>query len=286
MAAPFLADANDVLYQWASSGDFDASADLESITAALLAVNSADDERNPPELGILNREIERVPNGSMKIIPATDQTAGHGTTFQAKYWKDDLADLLNTAPYMDRIEAGFAVVDALAALEVVDSNRVILANKITFESDSSGSDAQRYQLGSLVAFRGDLRDRDADGYADAMRVDAITGYALIATEADDDPSSGDQELLRVQFQVDFRKPVNLLHSGGWAFNPRKLRSVSLQVQPTDNASLDPLLEQSSLKDLIAAAQVTGTAPSFSWSDELASLLKGHGFDFQAAKVLI
>ena len=286
MAAPFLADANDVLYQWASSGDFDASADLESITAALLAVNSADDERNPPELGILQREIERVPNGSMKIIPATDQTAGHGTTFQAKYWKDDLADLLNAAPYLDRIEAGFAVVDADAALEVVDSNRVILANRITFENASDGSDAQRYQQGSLVALRGDLRDRDADGYADAMRVDAITGYALIATEAGDDSSSGDQELLRVQFQVDFRKPVNLLRSGGWAFNPRKLRSVSLQVQPTDNASLDPLLEQSSVKDLIAAAQLTGTDPSFSWSDELASLLKADVFDFQATKVLI
>jgi hypothetical protein len=137
-----------------------------------------------------------------------------------------------------------------------------------------------------VAFRGDLRDRDADGYADAMRVDAITGYALIATEDDDALPGEEHELLRVQFQVDFRKPVNLLRHGGWSFNPRKLRSVSLQVQPTDNASLDPLLEQSSLKDLIAAAQVTGTDPSFSWSDELASLLKADGFDFQAAKVLI
>jgi homoserine O-acetyltransferase len=57
MAAPFPADANDVLYQWDSSRDFNASANLEKIKATVLAINSADDERNPPELGILEREI-------------------------------------------------------------------------------------------------------------------------------------------------------------------------------------------------------------------------------------
>jgi len=98
LSAPFSADANDVLYQWESSRDYNPSAGLERIQAALLAINSADDERNPPELGVLDREIKRVKNGRALLIPASDQTAGHGTVFQAKLWKKDLGDLLQTAP--------------------------------------------------------------------------------------------------------------------------------------------------------------------------------------------
>lgn len=98
--APFSADANDVLYQWDSSRDYNPSPGLEQIQAALLAINSADDERNPPELGVLDREIKRVKNGRVLLIPASDQTAGHGTAFQAKFWKKEVGDLLQTAPHL------------------------------------------------------------------------------------------------------------------------------------------------------------------------------------------
>src|SRR5215468_1979726 len=98
LSAPFRGDANDLLYQWESSGDYNAAADLERIQAALLVINSADDERNPPELGVLEREIKRVKNGRVLLIPASDQTVGHGTVFQAKFWKRDLAELLQGAP--------------------------------------------------------------------------------------------------------------------------------------------------------------------------------------------
>ena len=97
--APFRGDANDVLYQWESSGDYNASAGLERIQAALLAINSADDERNPPELGLLDREIKRVKNGRVLLIPGSDQTAGHVTTAQAKFWKQDVAELMQSAPH-------------------------------------------------------------------------------------------------------------------------------------------------------------------------------------------
>ena len=96
--APSNADANDVLYQWDSSRDYNPSQGLERIQATLLAINSADDERNPPELGLLDREIKRVKNGRVFLIPASDQTAGHGTVFQAKFWKKELGDLLQAAP--------------------------------------------------------------------------------------------------------------------------------------------------------------------------------------------
>lgn len=94
----FTADANDVLYQWDSSRDYNPSAGLERIQAVLLAINSADDERNPPELGLLDREIKRVKNGRVLLIPASDQTAGHGTTGRARLWKKELGELLQTAP--------------------------------------------------------------------------------------------------------------------------------------------------------------------------------------------
>jgi homoserine O-acetyltransferase len=98
LKAPFSGDANDHLYQWDSSRDYNPSPGLERIRAALLAVNAADDERNPPETGIMEREIKRVKNGQYFLIPASDQTAGHGTTGQARFWKQALAELLQSAP--------------------------------------------------------------------------------------------------------------------------------------------------------------------------------------------
>jgi len=96
--ASFNADANDVLYQWDSSRDYNPSAGLERVQAVLLAINSADDERNPPELGVLDREIKRVKNGRVLLIPASDQTVGHATVFYVRFWKKEVGDLLQTAP--------------------------------------------------------------------------------------------------------------------------------------------------------------------------------------------
>jgi homoserine O-acetyltransferase len=98
LKAPYTGDANDHLYQWESSGDYNPSPGLERIQAAVLAINSADDERNPPETGIMEREIKRLKNGRYYLIPASDQTAGHGTTGQAKWWKQQLDQFLQTAP--------------------------------------------------------------------------------------------------------------------------------------------------------------------------------------------
>jgi homoserine O-acetyltransferase len=92
-------DANDILYQWESSRDYNPLAGLEKIKATLLAINSADDERNPPELGVMERELKRIPGARLLLLPASDQTSGHGTTGQAKWWKDQVAELLKNAPH-------------------------------------------------------------------------------------------------------------------------------------------------------------------------------------------
>ena len=99
LAAATKADANDLLYQWDSSGDYDPSPGLERITASLLAINAADDERNPPETGTTAHALERVKTGRLYLIPASDQTRGHGTTGMARFYADELRKLLDTAPH-------------------------------------------------------------------------------------------------------------------------------------------------------------------------------------------
>src|SRR4029079_15411376 len=87
-------DANDILYALESSWDYDPGPDLEKITAPLLAINSADDLVNPPELGILEKEIKRVPKGRAVVMPLTPETIGHGTHTKAVIWKHHLEQLL------------------------------------------------------------------------------------------------------------------------------------------------------------------------------------------------
>jgi homoserine O-acetyltransferase len=95
LAAPAPGDANDFLYQWDSAGDYNPAPLLERIRAPLLAINSADDERNPPETGIMTEALRQVKNGRLLLIPASAATSGHGTTGAAKFWKQALLDFLN-----------------------------------------------------------------------------------------------------------------------------------------------------------------------------------------------
>jgi len=87
-------DANDVLYALEASRDYDPGPELEKIHALLLAINFADDLINPPELGIFEREIKRVPHGRVLLIPLSEKTRGHGSHTIAELWKDDLVRLL------------------------------------------------------------------------------------------------------------------------------------------------------------------------------------------------
>src|SRR5262249_51410802 len=98
LAAPFKADANDILYAWESSRDYDPAPGLGRIQAAVLAINAADDERNPPETGITERALKQVKNARLLLIPASEETSGHGTTGNARFWKREVQDFLAAAP--------------------------------------------------------------------------------------------------------------------------------------------------------------------------------------------
>ncbi|HKP70974.1 MAG TPA: alpha/beta fold hydrolase [Pyrinomonadaceae bacterium] len=90
-------EANDVIYHFDASRDYNPAPKLESIKCHLVAVNSADDEINPPELGIAEREIKRVKNGRFILLPISDETRGHGSHTIAALWQKYLAELLTVS---------------------------------------------------------------------------------------------------------------------------------------------------------------------------------------------
>jgi homoserine O-acetyltransferase len=87
-------DANDMLYQFNASRDYDPSAQLEKITAHLLAINSADDVVNPPELGIMEKLMPRVAHGRYILLPITERTRGHGTHSLPAIWGTYLGEFM------------------------------------------------------------------------------------------------------------------------------------------------------------------------------------------------
>ncbi len=91
-------DANDMIYQFDASRDYDPSSHLEQITAPVLAINSADDFVNPPELGIVEKLITRVRHARFVMIPISDQTRGHGTHSLPTVWGNYLRDFLSALP--------------------------------------------------------------------------------------------------------------------------------------------------------------------------------------------
>jgi homoserine O-acetyltransferase len=98
LAAPSPKDANDFIWQFEASRDYNPALKLEMIQATVLAINSADDERNPPETGLMADALKRLKNGRLYLIPASDMTRGHGTTAMAKFWKLQLPDFLAHTP--------------------------------------------------------------------------------------------------------------------------------------------------------------------------------------------
>ena len=91
-------DANDTIYAFDAARDYDPGPGLSRITAPVLAINSADDERNPDETGVTRRALATIKNARLYLIPASTQTRGHGTTGMAKFWKQAFADWLKNLP--------------------------------------------------------------------------------------------------------------------------------------------------------------------------------------------
>jgi homoserine O-acetyltransferase/O-succinyltransferase len=98
LAAPFAGDANDILYQWDSSRDYNPAPRLETIEAHVLAINAADDERNPPQTGLMTDALKRIKASKLLLIPESQETRGHLTTGNAKSFAIELGAWLATVP--------------------------------------------------------------------------------------------------------------------------------------------------------------------------------------------
>ena len=93
-----VGDANDTLYMWNASRDFDPTPKLADIQAKVLLIISQDDERNPVELPMLEEGMAKVPDGAVYIVPEDEETTGHGTTYNSAYYVDPLSEFLQTLP--------------------------------------------------------------------------------------------------------------------------------------------------------------------------------------------
>ena len=98
LAAPFTGDANDHLWQWEAARDYDPTPGLDRIRARVLAITSADDERNPPTLDLMAPAIARIPHARHLLVPPSAGTSGHGSLMDARFCADALAALLREAP--------------------------------------------------------------------------------------------------------------------------------------------------------------------------------------------
>ena len=92
------ADANDVLYAFDASREYDPSPKLEQIVRPVLAINSADDLINPPELGLMEKLIPRVRDGRYVLLPISPETRGHGTHSWPAIWQEHLRTFLAGLP--------------------------------------------------------------------------------------------------------------------------------------------------------------------------------------------
>ena len=87
-----------MLFRSEASGDSDPSRDLARIKARVLAINAADDERNPPETGLMDAALKQIKDARLLLIPASTETRGHGTTGMAKFYSRELGEFLQTVP--------------------------------------------------------------------------------------------------------------------------------------------------------------------------------------------
>jgi homoserine O-acetyltransferase len=157
------AEANDMLYQFDASRDYDPSSRLEAIVAPVLAINSADDLINPPELGLMEALLPRVKRCRHLLIPASERTRGHGSHTWAALWKQELVDFLaaqpvgrvgNAADDVARLER--ELVRAIGSGDLAAYDRLVADDYVAVRAAGDQTKAQvvdGYRAGRL-AFRG------------------------------------------------------------------------------------------------------------------------------------
>ena len=196
-------DANDTIYYLEASRNYNPAPKLETIQAPLVAINSADDFINPPELGILEREIKRVKRGRAIVLPITDQTRGHGTHSLPLIWQSYLAELL-------RDSGGLAPAAAVANA----ASPSTLPNGV-------------YRVGGGVTYPRKISGQQPP-YTDYARVHRISGMVILAVVVGID---GQVKDVQVQHGVDpslDQSAVDTIRT--WRFEPGTKDGQPVAVQ--------------------------------------------------------
>jgi ketosteroid isomerase-like protein len=149
-------DANDLLYQVDASRDYDPSSHLAEIRAPLLAINSADDPINPPELGLMEELMPRVGNGSYVLLPISDRTRGHSTHTWAAVWREHLAAFLAGSPVSASAQVEAKERELIAAIgsrDLPSYERLVADDYVALRGAARQTKEQviaGYQAGSLA----------------------------------------------------------------------------------------------------------------------------------------
>jgi homoserine O-acetyltransferase/O-succinyltransferase len=178
------AEANDMLYQFDASRDYDPSPRLAEIKAPVLAINSADDLINPPELGLMERLMPRVRRGRYVLVPASERSRGHGTHTWAALWKRELVEFLAAPPAgptgtaTEEVEGRErALLQAIGSGDLAAYDRLVDASYVALRAAGDQTKAQvmeTYRAGRL-AYRGlDVRDLEVRMLGETAVVSART----------------------------------------------------------------------------------------------------------------
>lgn len=173
-------DANDMLYQFDASRDYDPSPHLEQIEAPVLAINSADDQINPPELGLMEALMPRVRRGSYVLLPLSDRTRGHSTHTWAAVWREHLAAFLagGRVGAAQEVEAKEReLVAAIGSKDLPAYDRLVADDYVVLRATGRQTKAQvveGYRAGAL-AYRGlDIEDVDVRVLGEVVVLSAKT----------------------------------------------------------------------------------------------------------------
>lgn len=229
-----IMDANDLIYAFDASRDYNPAPRLEEISAPLLAINSADDQVNPPELMLMESHIEQVPQGEAVTLDISPLTRGHGTHSLPSIWGPYLARFLEATDTEDLASRDYSALKKTdAAVWTTPAPDTFIANFDTTEGRFSIAVERRlaplgadrfYQLISTGYYDGVHINRVVPGFIAQFGVHGTPGINAVWKDRMilDDPVLGS----------------NLRGNIAFAMTGPNTRSTQIFVNTIDNARLD------------------------------------------------
>lgn len=152
------------------------------------------------------------------------------------------------APSLSDPIPGYELSSAEGAFEIVDDDEILFGSVLEITPTLLGGN--KYTVTSVLEFEGDLKDRDRDGYADSQYVDEITGYVQVTKTPIGTLDPTAEELLRVEFEIDFKKYVNVLGGDYGSIDPSKIKDIDITIDQEPAGGDDMLL--AGLQEFITA----------------------------------